>query len=335
MKLASIEEIAAIRPHPNADSLELATILGWQSVVRKGEFSAGDKIVFVVIDTILPSDAPWCEFLRKGDNPIRLKTAKIRGQYSQGLALPISVLPENMQSWQVGADVGGQLGIKKYEKEVPSQLRGHIIGAFPTFKTATTDEDNGLSNLDIVDAVIRHPLAITQKLDGSSMTVIVEDGKIAHVCSRKMDLAETAENAFWIAARKIELSVIAMSMDCHSFVMQGELMGPGIQGNQMALSKPTMFVFQLRPTNTMQWFDYHDMRAILHGSFVDPVPLLAEGVHIDGTRDEVLAQLQETANIQTINGNPAEGIVVRPSKYIPCGNGRPLGFKIINQNYKD
>ena len=121
MKLASIEIIADIAPHPNADALDVAKILGWQTIVKKGQFKVGDKVVFIVIDTILP-DAPWSEFLKKGDSKIRLKTIKLRGQYSQGLTLPISVLEEHAQSWQVGADVGGLLGIKKYEKEILSSV---------------------------------------------------------------------------------------------------------------------------------------------------------------------------------------------------------------------
>jgi RNA ligase (TIGR02306 family) len=56
MKLASLEIIKEIKTHPNADSLELAQVLGWQAVVKKGEFQAGDKVVFVVIDTSFPTN---------------------------------------------------------------------------------------------------------------------------------------------------------------------------------------------------------------------------------------------------------------------------------------
>jgi len=43
MKLASIETIKALKPHSNADRLELAQVLGWQSVVQKGIHKEGDK----------------------------------------------------------------------------------------------------------------------------------------------------------------------------------------------------------------------------------------------------------------------------------------------------
>ena len=41
-KLASIQRIKALEPIANADAIERATVLGWQLVVKKGEFAAGD-----------------------------------------------------------------------------------------------------------------------------------------------------------------------------------------------------------------------------------------------------------------------------------------------------
>jgi len=46
--------------------------------------------------------------------------------------------------------------------------------------------------------------------------------------------------------------------------------------------------------------------------------------------------LQQLADAQKLpNGKPAEGVVVRPMTPVASGSGRPLGFKIINRNYKD
>ena len=38
MKLASIEQIKEITPILGADKIELAKILGWQSIIKKGDF---------------------------------------------------------------------------------------------------------------------------------------------------------------------------------------------------------------------------------------------------------------------------------------------------------
>lgn len=320
MKLASIETIREIRPHPNADKLELATVLAWQTVVKKGEFKAGDKCVFIVIDTILP-DAEWSAFLKDGDKPIRLNTAKIRGQYSQGLVLPMSVLPGNFEGWQEGADIGGALGVKKYEKEIPACLSGEVAGNFPAYLVSQTDEDNGLSNPEIVDLVLREKVTITMKLDGSSGTIVVEDGEITHVCSRRLSLKETAGNGFWHAARRL-------SIPKHwTGIIQGELMGPGVQGNQLGLMRPELFIFQIRSVSG--WMDYCDMKVECVEMGANAVPLVKMG-------ETTLEALQYLADGITLpNGKPAEGVVIRPSHYPASGVGRPLGFKVINRNYKD
>jgi RNA ligase (TIGR02306 family) len=331
MKLASLETIKSIREHPNADALEIAEVLGWQTIVKKGEYEQGDKIVFVVIDTILPH-APWSEFLADKKNPektIRLNTIKLRGEYSQGLVLPLSVLDGNTfaaAGWQVGADVGAELGIKKYEKELPASLSGEIIGTFPTYIVAPTDEDNALSNLDIVEEVLKHPLTVTHKLDGSSCTIVVQDGEISYVCSRRMQIKESESNAFWIVANKIRPNIPFG----WSGTIQGELCGPGIQGNQLKLLEPTLFIYQIKQQHN-PWMTYGEM--VSFGGNVlksNVVPRIEHGYikSLDG--------LQAIAdNLKLDSGEWAEGIVVRPAHYPGSGIGRPLGFKIINRNYRD
>ncbi len=337
MKLASLEVIKSIKEHPNADSLEIAQVLGWQTIVKKGEFKEGDKIIFIVIDTILPK-APWSEFLadkKDPEKPIRLRTIKLRGQYSQGLVLPLSVLDGNTfaaSTWQIGADVGAELGVKKYEKELPASLSGEIAGTFPAYIVSQTDEDNGLSNPDIVEEVLKHPITITKKYDGSSCTIVINNGEITHVCSRRLSLKESASNAFWHVARKLTIP------EGWSGVIQGECMGPGIQGNQLKLMEATLYVYQIRTeAGYMTW---HNMAQFCQQNLnCRYVPTL--GYYTPMVSTITLDDLIELADSQTLDneiedkGVPAEGIVVRPTDYRASGIGRPLGFKIINRNFKD
>lgn len=336
MKLASIETIKELLPHPNADRLELAKILGWQTIVEKGKHQPGDRVVFVVIDTILPQ-APWSAFLQDRKNPekeIRLKTVKLRGEYSRGLVLSLDVLPEAVRSWHEGADVGGALGIKKYEKEIPSQLSGEAVGAFPTYICSPTDEDNGLSNPNLVEEVLKYPeLSITQKLDGSSCTIIIEGGEITQVCSRRLSLKEDDKNAFWFAARGLDIK----NLTSDRYIIQGELMGPGIQGNQLKLTQATLFVYQVRHhnnlTQTSEFYPYIKMAEFATSVGCQIVPLVSSELTDTQRSMESLQDLADTQ--QLADGQPAEGIVVRPHNYPAAGNGRPLGFKLINKHYID
>lgn len=322
MKLASIESVIDVQPHPNADRLDICKVMGWQTVTKRGEFKPGDLAVFIVIDTVLPH-REWSEFLadkKNPDKPIRLRMAKIRGQYSAGLLLPLTILGAS-RTWQIGCDVGAELGIKKYEKEIPLALSGQVAGSFPEFLVQRTDEDNGLSNLDIVAYVLRNTVYVTQKLDGSSCTVAIEHGKIAHVCSRNLSLRDTNENAFWHAARKLNID------EHESCVLQGELMGPGIQGNQLQLTEPTLYLFNCFVNK--QPVGYQELKCLADKLRCGIVPI------IPGC-PRTLEECQALADAAVLpDGSPAEGIVVRIDPPQLFGNGRVAGFKIINRNYSD
>ena len=335
MKLASIETIKALKLHPNADRLELAQILGWQSVVQKGIHKEGDKVVFIVIDSIVPK-CTWSEFLadkNNPDKPIRLKMIKLRGEHSAGIVVPLGMFPSEFENYKIGTDVTELLGIQKYIKELPANLAGENIGDFPTHIASKTDEDNGLSHLEIVQEVIKHPVTVTMKCDGSSITIVVENGEIKEVCSRNLSKKDTPNNAFWQAAKKLKL------FPGFTGVIQGELVGNGIQKNPMRLEDKEIFVFQIKKQDGT-YMNYKEMQGICNVEFgCKVVPLIAEDVtFIGATVEEALEKLQQLADQQTYfqTNNPAEGIVVRPKDYPKSFESRrPLGFKILNRNYKD
>jgi RNA ligase (TIGR02306 family) len=89
MKLASIELISEINPHPNADKLDLAKVLGYTCIVEKGKYKAGDAVVLIQPDTVLP-DEPWAEMFKKRGN--RVKALRLRNIWSFGIVLPLTVL---------------------------------------------------------------------------------------------------------------------------------------------------------------------------------------------------------------------------------------------------
>lgn len=72
-KLASIQIVSDLRPIPGADRIEAATVLGYQTVVKKGEFRPGELCVWHEPDTIV-ADRPEYEFLRKQN--FRLKVSR-------------------------------------------------------------------------------------------------------------------------------------------------------------------------------------------------------------------------------------------------------------------
>ena len=86
MNLASVQKIIKLTPILGADLIETATVLGWEIVVKKGEFKENDLCCYVQIDTVMP-DLPEYEFLR--ERKFRVRTIKLRKQISQGLIIPL------------------------------------------------------------------------------------------------------------------------------------------------------------------------------------------------------------------------------------------------------
>lgn len=112
-KLAHVEKIVDIQPIPNADKIEVATVLGWKVVIKKDEFKVGDKIIYIEIDSRVPKDEPYFSFL--ADRNYKVKSIKLRKQVSQGLIVPMSLLPYG--DYQEGDDVTDILKITKIEDD--------------------------------------------------------------------------------------------------------------------------------------------------------------------------------------------------------------------------
>lgn len=90
-QLASIQKVIDIQPIDGADAIECIQVLGWQLVAKKGEFKVGDLCVYCEVDSVLP-ERPEFEFLRA--KKFRIKTIRLKGQISQGIAFPLDVLKQ-------------------------------------------------------------------------------------------------------------------------------------------------------------------------------------------------------------------------------------------------
>jgi RNA ligase (TIGR02306 family) len=183
-KLASIRVISDIQPIEGADKIELAIVDGWKVVVAKEVgHKVGNMVVYCEIDSYLPVRDEF-EFLRKssykkmsdGTEGFRLKTIKLRGQVSQGLILPMSVVEYTNVQFEVGMDVTNLLGIVKYEPPIPAELAGKVKGLFPSF-IRKTDEERIQNLSSEYDELKNHTYYVTEKLDGSSATFYIKDGE--------------------------------------------------------------------------------------------------------------------------------------------------------------
>ncbi|MBM3756980.1 MAG: RNA ligase (ATP) [Acidobacteria bacterium] len=320
-QLATVRRIAAVDPIPGADAIEVATVTGWKVVIKKGEFVPGDLAVYCEIDSFLPI-CPEYEFLRKsslrrmgGLEGFRLKTIRLRGQVSQGLLIPAP------QDASEGDDVTEQLGIIKYEPPIPASLAGRARGPWPP--VPKTDEER-IQNLPEMLAS-EHSFYVTEKLDGSSATYVLNRENF-FVCSRNLNLVEDAENTFWRIARELNLEE---KMRAHggNFAVQGELIGPGVQGNRYKLAKNEVRLYSAFNVDTHEYLPWETLTSLAKELGMETVPLIRQGATVKnfGTIEEFLADADGPS---AIGGAPREGLVWRAEN-----TGAKIGFKAISNAF--
>lgn len=332
-KLASIRRIDEIKPIDGADAIECAVIGGWSVVVKKGEFAVGELAVYFEIDSWIPTElAP---FLSKGKEPRefegvkgeRLRTVKLRGQLSQGLLVPIEILRGKVGGPDFefigdceSMDVTDLLGIKKWEKPMNAQLAGQAKGNFPSLIPKTDQERIQNLKKEIAGAQ-GVTFEVTEKLEGSSMTCYLIDG-VFGVCSRNLDLKETEGNSFWETARREGIEEKMRGMG-DNVAIQGELIGPGIQGNIYGLLKPQFYVFDVYDIHAGVYFKPEDRRAVIANMGLNHVPVLNANYTLDGDIEYILG----TAEGQSVmSKTEREGIVFKEV------NGG-FTFKAISNKY--
>lgn len=109
--LAHIEKVAWVKPIEGADNIELIGVLGWVCIAKKDEFKEGSWCCYFEIDSKLP-EKEWSEFMRL--KHFKVKTMKLGrfNVFSQGLALPIEIIPElQNKKLNIGDDVTELLSV--------------------------------------------------------------------------------------------------------------------------------------------------------------------------------------------------------------------------------
>lgn len=124
---AEVVRITQVLPHPNADRLEIIRFemkgIGettYEVVSQKGQFSVGDLATYFSVDCLLPTSHPDFAFLLTrldgaGKDYYRLKAARLRGVFSQGLLVPA---PTGMD---FGAAAAEHYGVSYYRRPEPGE----------------------------------------------------------------------------------------------------------------------------------------------------------------------------------------------------------------------
>lgn len=331
-KLASIRKITAIMPIEGADRIVKATInYGWNVVVKRDEFAVGDLCVYFEIDSLLPEIEVF-EFLRpssyvkESENGagFRLRTIRLRKQLSQGLALPLSAFDELSGSVE-GDDVTELLGVKKWEPIIPTNLAGDFAGPFPHF-IPKTDQERVQNFIEEYNTDYRdHGWETSMKLDGASATYFVNDGHFG-ACSRNWELKESDSNSLWKLAYELELEERLMSLQ-RNIAVQGELMGPSVQGNREKLNKLDFFVYDMYDIDSRCYLGSIERQALVVDLGLNHVPVIATGLQIEQGKIMTVDEFLEMAELPSINHPIAEGLVFKST------TDPSVSFKAISNRF--
>lgn len=337
----TIEEIAKVWTHPNADLLEMAQLssMTFQFVIGKGQFKAGDQVVYFPVDSLLP--VPIIEKLGlagklSGKEKNRVKTVRLRDQISQGVvASPVVLLPAG--EYTVGQDVTDLLGVTKYEAPlIPSQA-GNLV-RLPDMVSVYDIEGAERFAAIVADYLMDQPVMITEKLEGSHFAAsLLADDRIVisqrnyaiePVPGKVHDWHKVAQTSGLIEKLPRIKAYLAELLPTTIYVLtvRGEVLGPGVQKNIYKLPDHRVLLFELEVNGTP--LDATLYRQIMEAFELDHAPVLAYDVTL---RDWLNGQALNVASNGKSQLHPEtlrEGIVIRPLQEARDSN---LGRVIIKQ----
>jgi RNA ligase (TIGR02306 family) len=177
-----------------------------------------------------------------------------------------------------GTDVTELLGIQKWEAPVNAQLAGVCRSTFPSWIPKTDQERCQNLKKEIQIAFEQgDEFEVTEKMDGSSMTIAAtkfEDPEYnqtivdVRVCSRNLDLKLDQEGNTFVNTAKnsglIDAITRYVSLGFPEIAVQGELVGPGIQGNIYNLTEHRFYVFDIYDIRKGEYFKPFEREFIWH-----------------------------------------------------------------------
>jgi RNA ligase (TIGR02306 family) len=334
----TIKRIRAIEKHPSADAIELCVIDGYRSIVKKGEYRAGDLVAYIPEASILPEwllkrmgfwDAEKNIGKLHGKEGNRVRAIKLRGELSQGICYPVIDGEITGELYSLSAaeddDVTWFLGITKWEPPIPVGMAGEVFNAGQHL-TVAFDVENWKSYPDILQD--GEEVIFTEKLHGTFCGITV------------LPRAESHEEAFgehnniliWskgLGAQglvfknnerntgNLYVRATRMLTECLRDVnprvpmhLMGEVFGPGVQdlpyGNQIGFR---LFAVADGYRGDLVYCDFETVEDVASSFAIETVPVLYRGPYSE-------AEMRKHTDGKTTlcGGHIREGIVMVPAK---------------------
>jgi hypothetical protein len=280
--------------------------------------------------------------------------SKVRGQVSQGLVLPLSILTES-KNYKLDDDLTDVMGITKYDPQAEQEkkllesaqtkntnplvkwllkfawFRKLYIkpkkGGFPSWIVKTDEERiQNKTKMFEIEKELGTKFIVTEKIDGQSATYFLEKhGKKYEfgVCSRNLHLTKSDNSSYWTIAKQYDIENVLKSLigDADRIVLQGEILGEGIQGNKYNVKGYDFYAFNLIYPNRK--VPTPEMCDILHEYDIQSVPILDVNFTLKDSMPEMVEYAKGKSTLLNIK---REGVVIRNYQ-------RDISFKVINPDF--
>lgn len=319
-----VVEIGEVRPHPNADRMELTSVWGWTCCIGKGQFRAGDKAVYVPPDYVVPTDRPEFAFLKRDGRDVeRITVRRFRGTLSQGLLIP---LPDSLAQESVGTNVISDLGITRYEAPLPKVAAEGSIGGPSGLYAPKFDVDSFQRYAACFHS--GEQVVVTEKIHGASARFVWSeaDAKL-FVGSRTNWWAEDQTNLWWRALRRCP-AIEKFCRENPGTMLFGEVFGQ-VQTLKYGAEKDDVFFAAFAGLKGHDWIDWSELSRLCCAVHVPLVPHVFSG-ELDIERVYEMAE----ADSRWPGANHfAEGVVVVPMKERVDDRIGRVCLKVVSNRY--
>ncbi|QGJ71409.1 RNA ligase (ATP) [Planctomycetales bacterium 10988] len=347
-------QIEELKPHSNADRLELARVKNWWCVVPKERYSVGDKVVYLPPESLLPialaerwGIAKYCAALPKTQRAaysdrLRIRASRFRGERSFG-----TIQPVDDNTWTIGQDVRAIYDILKYEPPL-KVAEGEVAPEVPEFHKYTDIE-----NLGNFPGIFQpgEEVVVTEKIHGTNCRVGVipmanEAGEKvptfvagSHSMRRYETDASGHRSRYWLPLESENIKALLMSLSeehQQPVILFGEIFGSGVQDMQYGQKGLAFRAFDLAIDG--KYLDVDIQKALFDKFQIEPAPLLYRGPFsievMDGLVDGPTTVSTAEEIQESFKGR--EGIVIKPVKerYSEVLSGRTV-LKYISVDYHD
>lgn len=312
-----IVRINSINPHPNADRLDIATIecMAYQVITAKGNFKVGDLAFYFPIDSVIP-DNYLDKFGIRSYYSKKLRAAKLRGIFSEGLLIPVDADFKG----NVGDDVTEYFGVTKYEYPIPQNMSGDVESHIGQYKFPSPEHLKRYR--DILQ--VGEEVVITEKIHGTNFKVLT-DVNGTRVSSHNYFWKNNAANKNLVYVRVYNETASLQNLPLNTQVF-GEIYG--IQDIKYGLSNGKIGLAIFAVKNNEIFLDYDEFQRFCNEYSLPQVPVLYRGAY----SWEAVSQFNNANSILDKN-SIMEGVIVQPVKERTHPEIGRVVMKLISDRY--